>query len=164
VPTYNLEVEELHNYLVGHTGLLSHNANKRPGYKSTTKRGYSFYGLAQFGDVDFQYIGKTTRDDLGQRLSEHIQEGRRALRGKKPYYKWKAKVDAIPNLYKGSNAHVQMTEWESAVWERHHIEHQRLKGVDLRNRSMPLGKNGASFKKYKKFFENNPNINPCLYF
>ncbi|MGB5981097.1 MAG: Hint domain-containing protein [Nonlabens sp.] len=166
VPTYNLEVEDLHNYLVGSTGLLSHNANKRPSYKTTTTRGYSYYRLGGLIDDTFktEYIGKTTRKELGLRLYEHQLEGKRALDGKKTYYSWKADIDAIPNLNKGLSAYVEMTEFESAVWERAFIEEQKKKGVDLRNRSMPLGKNGGSFKKYKRFFENNPNVNPCQYF
>ncbi|MGB3591543.1 MAG: Hint domain-containing protein [Nonlabens sp.] len=164
VTTYNLEVEDLHNYLVGATGLLSHNSNKRPGYKSTSKRGYSFYGLGKFGDIDIQYVGKTTRNDLALRLYEHQLEGDRALNGKKTYYSWKANVDAIPNLNKGANAFVEMTEFESAVWERAYIEQQKVKGIKLRNRSMPLGRRMGSFKKYQRYFKNNKNINPCIYF
>ncbi|ARN77801.1 hypothetical protein BST97_07195 [Nonlabens spongiae] len=164
VPTYNFEVKDLHNYLVGKTGLLSHNSNKRPGYKTTSERGYSFYGLGKFGELNIQYVGKTTRDDLALRLYEHKQDGRRALAGKKTYYKWKADVDAIPNLNKGANDFVEMTEFESAVWERAYIEQYKAKGINLRNRSMPLGRSMGSFKKYQRYFKNNKNINPCNYF
>jgi hypothetical protein len=168
VPTYNLEVETHHNYLVGKTGLVAHNGVERPSYKTTTKRGYSFYGLGEFGKLELPYIGKTTRKDLILRLYEHQLEGKRALglSGKPPvksYYDWKAKMNAIPNIH-GEGTFTIMTEFESAVWERALIEQQQAKGVILYNRSMPLGKRGSSFKKYQRYFKNNSKINPCQYF
>ena len=102
VPTYNLEVETHHNYLVGETGFVAHNGVKRPSYKTTSKRGYSFYELA-FGRGTTEYVGKTTRDELTLRLYEHNLEGKRALKGKKPYYSWKARNISIFNLNEEAN-------------------------------------------------------------
>ena len=46
-----------------------------------------------------------------------------------------------------------MTEFESAVWERYHIEQQKGKGINLRNRSMPRDKEGAPLKSTSGIFK-----------
>jgi hypothetical protein len=179
VKTYNFEVPEYHNYLVGNTGILAHNANKRPSYKDATKRGYAFYELATLENRQAltHYIGKTTREDLNIRASEHTYEGRKnKAKGIKSYTWWKDELN--PSIFNLNNStqefrFVQMNEFESAIWERYHIEEFTKRGKEtnpsfkLRNRQMPLGNsvNSKTFAKYKAYWNTIDNdFNPCKYF
>ena len=59
-----------------------------------------------------------------------------------------------------------MTEFESALWERQHMEEMRKKGFELRNRQNPLGKTSKrTFDKWKKHWNDlDKDFNPCKYF
>ena len=68
VPTYNLEVERHHNYLVGETGLLSHNANKIKHANSYNEISVLFYELKNRRPFDkdqtVRYVGQTVQELL----------------------------------------------------------------------------------------------------
>lgn len=159
--TYNFEVPVHHNYLVGKSGILAHNANKRPSYASTTTRKYAFYELATLNgrELETQYIGKTTREDLYIRGSEHVQHAKKKGASSKHYWKYKLQPQIV-NLNKGELAFVEMTEFESAILEKYYLEeHQTRLGKQLRNIQNPLSE--KSFKKYKAFHTQR---NPCIFF
>jgi hypothetical protein len=160
--TYNFEVPVHHNYLVGEYGILTHNANTRPTYASTTKRKYAFYRLITLDEADLaktQYIGKTTREDLNLRNSEHQYFGKKAGPTSKHYWKFADKPQIV-NLNKGVFEFIEMTEFESAVWEKYNLEKYRYETKSaLKNIQNPLSE--KSFKKFKSFHKGS---NPCIYF
>ena len=160
--TYNLEVPVHHNYLIGNTGILTHNG---PSFATTSTREYAFYYLQTGGALDnnqkVEYIGKTTRDLL-VRLKEHLNEGKRAInKGIHPHKHWKfTEKPSIFYLNKFDKEYVRMTEFESAVVEKYFLEDARFQtGTPLRNGQNPISR--AKFNQYKQFHKD---LNPCIFF
>lgn len=162
VNTYNFEVPIHHNYLVSTVGILAHNAGKYKTVDDLSTRKYAFYQLLTLDNNlqgTTQYIGKTTRTRLDLRLTEHIEHAIKKGHKSKHYWKF-AEKPQIANLHKGALEMVEMTEIQSAVWEKYFLEEYRFKtGTPLRNISNPISE--ARFNALKK---SGKHANICSFF
>ena len=140
LPTYNLEIEEYHNYFVGHLGILVHNQNKPSLFESTTKTPTEIYTVTDVNTGKVVYVGQTTQG-TGTRISQHANEG-----GIKAEWDNPDKFQ-IDNPKSGN-----WTPYEAHAWEQHHIEKNGGK-VNLANK-----KNAITQAKYDKFGNLH---NPC---
>lgn len=132
--TYNLEVEDLHCYLVGSNGVLVHNQSRPSKFDVTTTKPTSFYKIT---GPDGTYIGQTTRT-IEERFAEHgLAKGWTRENG------W----DVEPL---GESKH--LTPYEAAVWEQHYIEQNGGKDKLLNKR------NEITEKKYDAYAHKH---NPC---
>ncbi len=164
VNTYNFEVPIHHNYMVGKTGVLAHNANKSRAFTSANTFKVAFYKLYEIGDSNLaaHYIGKTTRP-VNIRGAEHYTEGIRAQKSKNPKLKKKWAWKAEQSVF-GLTKHIEMTPFESAVWEQYFIQENGGKLTNtntntlLKNRS-----NAITEKKFNDIKEQFKNFNPCKY-
>jgi hypothetical protein len=145
-PTVNIEVDDLHNFFVGATPLLVHNGTNRPDFSDVVKRPNRIYQIVEVlpdGSKRTIYIGKTRQgglDDITTRFEQHI--------AKKPA--WKKLYDK-GLLYPETVAEGTWTEFETAVWEKHHIDKLRSQGIELENDAEPVS--DVTFKKYKSNFK-----------
>ncbi|RXR34838.1 hypothetical protein EQG68_02715 [Flavobacterium piscinae] len=161
VDTYNFEVPIYHNYLVGSFGILAHNANKFSSINDVTTRKYAFYELFTLNGriAETQYIGKTTREDLDLRNSEHKYHAQKKGASSKHYWKFSEKPQ-IANLNKGVLEFVEMTEIQSAVWEKYYLEEYRNStGRKLRNIQNPISKS-----RFKALKDSGKHGNICMFF
>lgn len=126
--TYNLEIDELHYYLVGNNGILVHNQSKPSKFDITTTKPTSFYKIT--GPNKEIYIGQTTRD-VNTRFDEHGIE-----KGWTPENGW-----SVEQLGKKQD----LTPYEAAVWEQHYIEQNGGKNKLLNKR------NEITNKKYDAY-------------
>lgn len=160
--TYNLEIENNHNYFVGQDEILTHNTNKVFKFADETLYDFGFYRLVEAkGDkIDDLYVGITTQP-FDVRNSQHAQEGKAALppKNQKPYNAWKANAD----LLRIKPDYTKMTFYEATVWETYFINERgggkAHKGLGkLLNRKTPISETMFNdMKKTGKF-------NPCKYF
>ena len=167
VTTYNFEVPTHHNYLVGKTGILAHNANKSRAFTIADKIRVAFYQLNlpiyKDPDVKAKYIGKTTRR-VDIRLGEHYLEGIRALNSNdsKLEKKWAWKEDMMIN---DLTDFIEMTPFESAVWEQYYINENGGKPTKTNTKTLLRNtKNAISEAKYKDIKKRFNNFNLCKYF
>uniref|UniRef100_UPI0039E3FA8C Hint domain-containing protein n=1 Tax=Flavobacterium sp. TaxID=239 RepID=UPI0039E3FA8C len=166
VHTYNFEVPTHHNYLVGKTGFLAHNANKFKSINDTTTRRYAFYMLnteIQQDDNFFkkiiEYIGKTTRESLNIRNEEHVQHGKVKGPNSKHYWKFKDEPQ-IAHINQGDLRYVEMTNIQSDVWEKYYLEKYRYEtGRPLKNIQNPI-----SEKRFNALKASGKHKNICLFF
>ncbi|WP_175609917.1 polymorphic toxin-type HINT domain-containing protein [Zobellia uliginosa] len=147
LPTYNLEIEDYHNYFVGQFGVLVHNQNKPSLFQSTTKNNIEFYKVTDVNG-NTVYVGQT-QQGIGTRFDQHIAEGSTKGNYKK---EWgnpeKFKVEKVEIPKKGP-----LTPYEAHVWEKHLIEESKANGNPLKNKANPIGET-----KYNKFKDLH---NPC---
>ncbi|QLG46841.1 PAAR-like protein [Costertonia aggregata] len=140
LPTFNLEIEEYHNYFVGHLGILVHNQNKPSLFESTTKTPTEIYTVTDKASGKVVYVGQTTQG-TSTRISQHAAEG-----GIKAEWDNPGKYDI--DTPKSGN----WTPYEAHAWEQHHIEKNGGK-ANLANK-----KNAITKAKYDKFGNLH---NPC---
>lgn len=162
VSTFNFEVPTHHNYLVGKTGLLAHNANKFKSINDTTTRNYAFYQLFTTDENligTTQYIGKTTREDLDIRNSEHKYSAK--IKGPNSKHYWKFKDEPqIAHINQGDLRYVEMTSIQSDVWEKYYLEKYRYEtGRPLKNIQ-----NHISEKRFNALKASGKHKNICLFF
>jgi hypothetical protein len=136
--SYNLEVEHAHTYFVGRHGVLVHNGSGKPSaFASTDAKPTAIYQIVDLDTGKPIYVGQTTQvDGRGvvspeERFQQHLRD--------KPH--WKDR-NLRPEQLKLDN----MTPYEAAVWERHHIEEFKNQGHQLENKMTPIGE-----KKFEKF-------------
>lgn len=159
--TYNFEVPLFNNYLVGNTGILTHNASKYKTVDDLTTRKYAFYELFTLKNrvAETQYIGKTTRDDLDIRNSEHKNQGKKKGSQSKHYWKFSEKPQIV-NLNQGALEMVEMTEIQSSIWEKYYLEEHKYKtGNKLRNTQNPISK-----KRFDALKKSGKHANICSFF
>lgn len=162
--TYNLEIENNHNYFVGQDEILTHNTNKVFKFADETLYDFGFYELVKGkGADDVLYVGITTQE-FTKRADQHAQEGKAALKGTKPYNAWKAKIGTGEvSIFGIKPGYTKMTFYEATVWETYFINERgggkAHKGLGkLLNRKTPISeKMFYDMKKTGKF-------NPCKYF
>lgn len=165
-PTYNFEVPIHHNYLVGNAGLLTHNASKFKTVDDLTTRKYQFYQLYEEVNLgknlfskNTHYIGKTTRESLFLRAEEHIYAAIKKGPKSKHYWKFQIKF-TIANLNDGARAFVEMTEIQSAVWEKYFLEKYRFEtGSSLKNIQNPI-----SESRFNALKASGKHKNVCIFF
>ena len=134
VDTFNLEIQDCHNYLVGLSGILVHNQSKPSSFESTVTKDTKFYKITNntTGEV---YIGQTTRD-IDTRFKEH---GREKSWTKQNNYSVEPIID--PNRPK------DLTPYESRVWERHYMKQEEINGKNLLNKEKSI----ISKNKYEQY-------------
>ena len=166
VPTYNLEVETHHNYFVGETGLLSHNANKIKHANSYNEISVLFYELKNRRPFDkdqtVRYVGQTVQE-IEVRFSQHVRQGKIALlpssskRDRLRYgYKTKVIIDPLSDYQ-------TMKQFEADVIEQYYINSNggRRRGLDPDAVFMNV-QNAVSKKRFNTL-KNTDLFNPCKY-
>jgi hypothetical protein len=137
IPTYNLEVEDVHNYFVGDAVTLVHNGNPSV-FGSTATTNAKIYGIVDKSTGKTVYVGKTIQGG-SKRFSQHaIEKGLDKS-------KFKLKI-----LAKGN-----WTAYEIAVKEQHFIKkHGTKTAKSLGKYAHVFNKiNAISEKKFLKFFD-----------
>jgi len=143
LPTFNIEVEDHHNYFVGNQGILVHNDNKPSKFESTTKKPTKIYEVYDPKTGKTVYVGQTDKADVGDRFKEHVAEGKKKSNHKKDWGK-KYKIREV--------ASGNWDPYEASVWEQHYIDKNGGK-ANLQN-----GRNEITKPKYDKY----KNLhNPC---
>lgn len=144
LPTYNLEIEDIHNYFVGRYGLLVHNQNEPSLFESTIKSNAEIYEVTNLQTGKVEYVGQTVQG-TETRLGQHIAEGK-ANNNLKADWGDPTKYDV--KTVKSGN----WTPYEAHAWEQHYIEKNggkaKLKNV----------KNAITETKYGKYAHLH---NPC---
>lgn len=148
VPTYNFEVEDIHNYFVGQLGLLVHNQNKPSLFESTTKNNVEFYQVRNNSTGKLEYIGQT-KQGIDVRKGQHIAEGTKKGNFKADWAddaKYTFEPVDIPKKD-------LLTPYEAHTWEKHLIDKAKADGNPLKNKANPIGE--AKYNKFKGLH------NPC---
>jgi hypothetical protein len=125
--TFNLEVEEQHNFFVGERGVLVHNGTDRSAFESTVEVYTHIYEVKLGGKV--VYVGKTVHPDVNMRLLEHINDPNSALYMKE--FGGNATLADCPYRIDSVRAGT-WTPYETAVNEQHFIDRNGGKAA-LRN-------------------------------
>ncbi|MFK6999568.1 polymorphic toxin-type HINT domain-containing protein [Flavobacterium oreochromis] len=75
ITTYNLEVEDYHNYFVSSLDILVHNGNPFPNsaFNDLTPKMTEIYGIWDKKSKQFVYVGKTIQEE-GKRFGQHVIE------------------------------------------------------------------------------------------
>ncbi|MDR2144965.1 MAG: hypothetical protein LBE91_00695 [Tannerella sp.] len=146
--TFNLEIADCHNYLVGVNGILVHNQSKTSKFESQVASDVEFYKVVD-SKGNTVYVGQTTQG-VDERFKQHIHEGQTKPGSFKS--EWgdpsKYSVEPIDIPKKGP-----LTPYEAHVWEKHLIEKERLNGQPIKNKANPIGN--------KKFDQYGHLHNPC---
>lgn len=153
--TFNLEVENNHNYYVGVEGLLTHNETRVSKFASLETFEVEFY--RHFYEEEVYYVGKTTQS-ISIRYAQHEFEYKNNPL-KKVWMKFKPDNGYI--RINGSPGPFKMTNYESAVTEMYEINlrgGKRVGSKGLYNKINPITK--AKFEKYKKL----GSFNPCKFY
>ena len=140
--TYNLEIDKVHNYFVGTTGILVHNGReRRPDFSNLTKSSGLIYQIydSSSGSEKLIYVGQTFQP-AQNRFTGHLNA--------KP--NWKRKYQAgqlrIQTVKRGS-----WTFYEASIWEKYYIDKAKSEGWKLQNIPDPISQ--ESYEKYKKFHD-----------
>jgi hypothetical protein len=143
VDTFNLEVQDCHNYLVGMNGILVHNKSKPSKFESKTTKEIKIYEVYDPGPPEkVKYVGQTDKPSVGDRFKEHKTEGRKKGNHKKNWEKYR-----VREVKRG-----HWTPYEASVWEQHYIEKNGGK-TNLQN-----VRNEITQKKYDRYAGQH---NPC---
>jgi len=103
--TYNIEVEEVHNYYVGTSGFLVHNGGDDSAFLNTVKKDVEIY-LVKDASGKVVYVGQTVQG-IDVRFGQHIGRG---------HPQWRlGYTRELANSGK-------WTAYEAAVWEQHYID------------------------------------------
>jgi len=127
--TYNLEIDNYHNYFVSSLDILVHNDNPFPNssFHVLTPRPTKIYGIVDKTTKQIVYVGKSVQKE-GTRLSQHILE-----KGLDP------KRYSIKVLEKG-----KWDAFQTAAREQHHIMKNGTKilkkGAEIKNKINALSK------------------------
>ena len=127
VDTFNLKIQDCHNYLVGTNGILVHNQSKPSKFEIQKPQQTYFYKIT---GPDGTYVGQTTRT-ISERFAEHGIE-----KGWTPENGWR-----VEELGKPKN----LTPYEASVWEQHYMEQNGGKNNLLNKR------NEITEVKYNKY-------------
>lgn len=141
--TFNIEVENNHNYFVGNQGILVHNDNKPSKFESTVKKPTKIYEVYNPKTGKTVYVGQTDKTNVADRFKEHVAEGKNKSNHKKDWGK-KYKVREV--------ASGNWDPYEASVWEQHYIDKNGGK-ANLQNGRNEITK--PKFDKYKNLH------NPC---
>ena len=154
IDTFNLEIQDCHNYLVGRNGILVHNKSKTSKFESDVRSDVEFYRVIDLETGKTVYIGQTTQG-IDARFKQHVAEGKKKGK-KKDNFKaeWGDDTKFCPKKIEDILKEGPLTPYEAHVWEKHLIEKARLEGP-IENRVSPI-----SEKKYNKFKDLEYN-NPC---
>ncbi|WP_430613958.1 polymorphic toxin-type HINT domain-containing protein [Flavobacterium sp. JP2137] len=145
VPTYDLEIEELHNYYVGEDEVLTHNKNRTSIFASTELINVEFYRIVQeVGDrIDTLYVGQTIQK-VGKRYDQHRRDPKKAF--------WRKKMDGVAIIrIHGERGPFKMPPYEAAVVAMYEINTRggiRKNNQGLYNKQRPIGK--KKFELFKK--------------
>jgi hypothetical protein len=142
--TFNLEIQDCHNYLVGMNGILVHNQSRTSKFESTATQEIKIYEVYDQGPPEkVKYVGQTNKPTVEDRFEEHKSEGRKkAGSHKKNWDNYK-----VREVKRG-----QWTPYEASTWEQYYIE--KNGGVsNLENK-----RNEITEKKYDKYADKH---NPC---
>lgn len=147
LPTFNLEIEDIHNYFVGEFGILVHNQNGSSKFTSTKKTQIQFYVIKDTkGKV--VYVGQTDKLDVNDRFEQHKKAKPTKKITAAERKKWQNyKIKEIDSRY--------LTPYEAAAWEQHYIEKHGGK-ANLQN-----GRNEITEKKYNEYGKDKYGHNPC---
>ncbi|UPQ78121.1 HINT domain-containing protein [Flavobacterium azooxidireducens] len=156
VDTYNLEVEDHHNYFVGIDEVLTHNKTRTSIFASTDLIDVEFYKLVDVDSID-KYVGQTIQG-VGNRFQQHEYEYKKNPSKKQ----WMKDVDTVTRLrINGSLGPYKMTPYEAAVTELYEINIRggvRKGNNGLYNKQKPIGK--KKFEQFKKL----GTFNPCKFY
>ncbi|MEI3790885.1 MULTISPECIES: PAAR-like protein [unclassified Chryseobacterium] len=141
--TFNIEVENNHNYFVGNQGILVHNDNKPSKFESTVKKPTKIYEVYDPKTGKTVYVGQTDKTNVADRFKEHVAEGKKKGNHKKDWGK-KYKIREV--------ASGNWDPYEASVWEQHYIDKNGGK-ANLQNGRNEITK--PKFDKYKNLH------NPC---
>ncbi|WP_413511566.1 polymorphic toxin-type HINT domain-containing protein [Myroides odoratus] len=152
VPTYDLEIEELHNYYVGEDEVLTHNKNRTSTFASTELINVEFYEI--LGEKkESIYVGQTIQK-VGARYDQHRRDPKKAF--------WRKKMKGVFELsINGESGPFKMTPYEAAVVEMYEINTRggiRKNNQGLYNKQRPIGK--KKFELFKKL----GTFNPCKFY
>jgi len=144
--TYNLEIEDIHNYFVGEFGILVHNQNRQSKFESKTKQQIKIYEVYDTRTGKTKYVGQTNHSSVSDRFDEHSKSSDTK---KIDRSNWNKHYD-VREVASGN-----WTPYEAAVWEQHYIE--KNGGVaNLEN-----GRNEITEKKYDKYGDKKYGHKPC---
>ncbi|WKX76190.1 polymorphic toxin-type HINT domain-containing protein [Zobellia laminariae] len=146
LPTYNLEVEDIHNYFVGLNGILVHNQNDPSKFEKTTKTPIKIYEVYDIDSGETKYVGQTKHLDVDDRFDEHLKSKDTKKISRE---NWGKNYD-IREVKSGN-----WTPYEAATWEQHYIE--KNGGVA----KLENGRNEITEKKYNKYGDEKYGHNPC---
>jgi len=127
--TYNLEIENHHNYFVSSLDILVHNGNPFPNsvYNDLATKSTKIYGIVDKKTKQVVYVGKSIQKE-GTRLSQHVLE-----KGLDP------KRYSIKVLEKG-----KWNAFQTAAREQYHISKNGTKvlkkGAEIKNKINALSK------------------------
>ncbi|WP_430613960.1 polymorphic toxin-type HINT domain-containing protein [Flavobacterium sp. JP2137] len=152
VPTYDLEIEELHNYYVGEDEVLTHNKNRTSTFASTELINVEFYEI--LGEKkEGIYVGQTIQE-LGARFEQHRSNPKKAF--------WRKKMKGVFELsIHDERGPFKMTPYETAVVAMYEINTRggiRKNNQGLYNKQRPIGK--KKFELFKKL----GTFNPCKFY
>lgn len=119
--TYNLEIVQMHNFFVGASGVLVHNANgeEASNFALVDRKSAKIYEVYNTKTKEVVYVGKTTQPTVGDRFKQHLAE--------KPH--WADNPDiGVREIHRG-----KWTDYETAVWEKHFIDERTSRGFHLEN-------------------------------
>lgn len=156
VKTYNLEVEEHHNYYVGQDEILTHNKTRASIFTSTDLIEVEFYFFEDLNRNPL-YVGQTTQGVL-------VRAGQHEYQYKKNTAKklWFKEVEGVLRLrINGVAGPFTMTPYEAAVTEFYEINIKggvRKGNKGLYNKKKPIGK--KKFDDIKKL----GTFNPCKFY
>ncbi|KAB8140676.1 DUF4157 domain-containing protein [Chloroflexia bacterium SDU3-3] len=157
--TYNLEVEETHNYFVGGDGVLVHNGSDDDlsNFASTEKANAYIYIIkcvqADGSEVTI-YVGKTIQDP-DTRYQQHLDESLKDSSYKRidgkpwgdPEVKARLSVDRVPLG--------ERTAYEIAIWELYYINKEKAQfEAHMQNQIAPITED--NYNEFKSMH------NPCL--
>ena len=147
--TYNLEDVKAHNFFVGASGILVHNASdplfpdqRESKFEDKTRRTNSIYivrNKAEAGKV--VYVGKTFQGegDPSTRFKQHLR-----------VKEWSTSTHEIEVIHTGS-----WTDFETAVWERHYM--QKMGGLaNLENKDLVISEEKFTYSHHPDYKHN-----PC---
>lgn len=138
--TYNLEVEDCHNYFVSSLDILVHNGKPYASsiFNNLTKKDTKIYGIIDKQTKQVVYVGKSVQKE-GTRLSQHLLE-----KGLDP------KRYGIKVLEKG-----KWNAFQTAAREQYHILKNGTKflkqGAEIRNKINAVSK--RKFNYFSKFIK-----------
>lgn len=146
--TYNLEIAEAHNFFVGVSGVLVHNASnplspdqRLPKFEDPSKENNTIYVVRDKVTKEVVYVGKTyqSEGDPETRFKQHLR-----------VKEWSESTHEIEPIKEG-----YWTDFETAIWERHLI--LQYGGYDKLENKDPV----ISEVKFEKYSQPEYGHNPC---
>ncbi len=167
VLTYNLEIKDNPNYLVGRNKVLVHNGSPSLVEKlqNLISKDYFFYVLMDATGKTL-YVGLTTRT-IRKRYKEHVAEYLKNLKRGKTKKNWMEKIKGPEEIsLNNKKGPFNMNRYEAAVIELHEIN--KNGGITnknggrstlLNNKTRPISETKFNFIKKHHFW-----MNPCKFY